>query len=318
MKHISLISLFLFWSALFGNNVKIRVVDDQGIAVPGASATIEFVGYLQTSGKAYRGMTNINGEFSAIGQAEDSVFFAAFREGYYEAKLYRLPKDKELDLVIVIPRILNPIPLYVKRVNLTIPVQNNWVGYDLEIADWVSPFGEGKVADIRFKIRTEFKGWKYSERDLARSRKVNSQLSEKEFKDFYGKWDAELEVSFPNESEGIHEETRFLTYCSLQLPHMAPEHDYARTWHYISTNYTPRTSRENIGFFLRTRVKLDKEGNVISANYTKLIGDIHMATTGVLLFTYYYNPTPNDRNLEFDPGRNLFPSALYGTDVRNP
>jgi hypothetical protein len=25
-----------------------------------------------------------------------------------------------------------------------------------------------------------------------------------------------------------------------------------------------------------------------------------------LMFTYYFNPTANDRNLEFDPSRNLF------------
>jgi hypothetical protein len=39
-------------------------------------------------------------------------------------------------------------------------------------------------------------------------------------------------------------------------------------------------------------------------------GDIRLdpinSKTRILLFTYYLNPTPNDRNLEFDPKRNLF------------
>lgn len=40
-------------------------------------------------------------------------------------------------------------------------------------------------------------------------------------------------------------------------------------------------------------------GNIISAQYGKIYGDF-------LAFTYYLNPSPNDRNVEFDPDQNLF------------
>ncbi len=36
----------------------------------------------------------------------------------------------------------------------------------------------------------------------------------------------------------------------------------------------------------------------MSANYAKIYGDFPK-------FVYFYNPTPNDRNLEFDPDKNL-------------
>jgi hypothetical protein len=43
----------------------------------------------------------------------------------------------------------------------------------------------------------------------------------------------------------------------------------------------------------------DEKGKIISTCYGKIYGDF-------LKLTYYFNPTPNDRNLEFDPKRNLF------------
>lgn len=34
--------------------------------------------------------------------------------------------------------------------------------------------------------------------------------------------------------------------------------------------------------------------------------DIHFDPRGKISFTYYFNPTANDRNLGFDPGKNFF------------
>jgi hypothetical protein len=42
------------------------------------------------------------------------------------------------------------------------------------------------------------------------------------------------------------------------------------------------------------------------ANCGKSDGDIRFWPNGVLQFTYYFNPRPNDKNLEFDATRNLF------------
>ncbi len=35
-------------------------------------------------------------------------------------------------------------------------------------------------------------------------------------------------------------------------------------------------------------------------------------------FTYYFNPVPNDRNLEFDPGQNLFKNLEFDEQVHVP
>ena len=60
------------------------------------------------------------------------------------------------------------------------------------------------------------------------------------------------------------------------------------------------------------------QGDIISAHYTKIMGDIRLAAQGSLHFTYYFNPTANDRNLEFDPTQNLFPTNHPGAYIIDP
>lgn len=326
MKTTLLFGLLSFCSSLFGYDVKIRVVDDQGAAVSGASAKIAFVMFRNETDIEHVGVTDKDGVFSASGRGEHSVFVEASKKGYYLARLRRLPKDKDLDLVVVIPRILDPVPLFARETYPRIPAQNEWLGFDFEAADWVAPHGKGKVADIRFRFKNQFKGYDDSVRNLAEEIASSKrgyaarkeEWTEEKFKRDAGKWDAELEINFPGEKEGLVEETRFLAYSQLKLPHLAPTEGYVPTWRYTSKTYSPPTARDNVGFFLRTRVTLDAKGNVLSANYAKIMGDIYCAATGVLRFTYYYNPTPNDRNLEFDPKKNLFPANVPGANVNDP
>ena len=295
-----------------------RVVDDEARPVTEAHAGISFVMYRQGTDVEYDGKTDKNGFFGANGAAKHSVYIEANKPGHYEARVDRLPKDKDLDLTVVIPRIIQPIPLYARRADAVIPTQNEWLGYDFEIGDWVAPIGLGKVTDIRFKFRNEFKGWRLSDKNMVHSRQVNSTSTEEEIRNFYGKWDGELEISFPGTKEGLFEELRFLKYSQLKLPHQAPLEGYGPTWRYTDNSYSPPTTREQVGFFLRTRVKLDAQGNIISAHYTKIMGDIRLAAQGSLHFTYYFNPTVNDRNLEFDPTKNLFSTNHPGAYVIDP
>jgi hypothetical protein len=51
-------------------------------------------------------------------------------------------------------------------------------------------------------------------------------------------------------------------------------------------------------YYLRIRSKRDEDGNVILGYYGKIYGEFPEVT-------YYLNPTPNDRNVEFDMKNNL-------------
>jgi hypothetical protein len=71
-------------------------------------------------------------------------------------------------------------------------------------------------------------------------------------------------------------------------------------------------------YFVRCRVKLDEQSRIVSANYAKLTTDIVFDLRGRIDFTYVFNPTPNDRNLEFDTGKNKFADLKFEERVVKP
>lgn len=198
-----------------------------------------------------------------------------------------------------------PVPMFAKHLKgCRIPEMDSPCGYDLEAGDWVAPFGKGKTSDILFAIhREEVKGEKP-----------------------YGGWldphpyegvVSQMDVEFPGAGNGI-------------IPVLLPEDTFR---HFLRTapesGYEPRLTRkgyyacpsddeaEERGwmpnqdrcFYLRVRTQLDEKGNVVSAHYGKIYRDFkveaHPGTEGGFGdFSYYFNPVPNDRNIEF--GENLF------------
>ncbi len=322
---------FLVCCGLVGRHeVKVRVVDESGASVAGAKSSIYFVNARNDVRRD--GLTDKNGLSSASGSGTNSFGFIITKEGHYQARVEGLSKDRDHDVKVVLPRILNPIPLYAQHggsaTAIAFPVQNEWVGFDLEVADWVAPHGKGKTADFLLRFKNEFKGWRNGLEDdidahIAATKESALLLKEEwtmeKFKIKAGRWEGVMELSFPGEGEGLFEEKRFLAYCPLKLPHLAPEEGYVPTRSFVvNGNFSP--GREDIGLFLRTRVRRDKQGKMISANYAKVIGDFRVSTPGPGGFSlaYYFNPTPNDRNLEFDTDKNLFPKEKPGTNVYDP
>lgn len=334
MKPFNLIVLVLF-GQLLGYEIKLRVVDDTGAPVAGAAVEVLFVNYNGSNVK--RGMSGRGGEYAASGSGNNSVMLRAEKVGYYPAQVEGLSKDTDHDVEVILPRIINPISLFAMRINtahrrpgeaMTFPVHNQWVGFDLEVADWVAPHGKGKTADFLLRFKNEFKGWKdwlasdidslmAETKELAKRR--NEDWTIEKFKMRSGKWDGLVEMSFPGEGGGILEAKRFIGYSPMKLSHLGPEDGYLSTWKRMVNNYDGIILPEDTGFFLRTRVKKDQYGRIISANYAKFIGRMNvMANIGRIEFFYYFNPTPNDRNLEFDPKKNLFPKDKPGANVYDP
>ena len=66
-------------------------------------------------------------------------------------------------------------------------------------------------------------------------------------------------------------------------------------------------------YCFRIRTRRDAEGRIVSALYGKVYGDFRINDLSGISFTYYLNPTPNDRNLEFDRKTNF-----NLTDGRDP
>lgn len=334
MRPFNLIALLGVFVQLFGYEVKMRVVDERGEPVVGAMAKIIFID--NTTERVDVGVSGPDGRFSSRGRGTNSVMLKAAKDGHYQARIEGLSKDTDHDVEVVLPRIINPIPLFASYIDsagripggeMTFPVHNQWIGFDLEVADWVAPHGKGKTADFLLRFTNEFKGLRSSRRTLEERIEIHKRLltffkenwTEEKFKIHSGKWDALVEMSFPGEEEGILEAKRFIGYSPMKLPHLAPEDGYLSTWKRMVNNYDGIILPEDTGFFLRTRVKKDQHGRIISANYAKFIGRMNvMANTGRIEFFYYFNPTPNDRNLEFDPKNNLFPKDKPGANVYDP
>ena len=66
---------------------------------------------------------------------------------------------------------------------------------------------------------------------------------------------------------------------------------------------------KNSHIVLRTRVKYDDNGNMISANYSRILGEFSVLPS-VSVAESIFNPVPNDTNLEFDPERNLYQGKI--------
>ena len=159
----------------------------------------------------------------------------------------------------------------------------NTAGYDLMTGDWVAPYGKGINADIIF----------------------TEEFNKKSKTDYYYK----LTVSFPDVGDSIQEFDEPLLIqnaqngqSDLRSLHEAPADGYHSQLVKESYAHSGQPSRsdynQNAIYYIRVRTKLDVNGNVASAHYGKIYGDF-------MQFTYYLNPTPNDRNIEFDPKQNL-------------
>jgi hypothetical protein len=186
----------------------------------------------------------------------------------------------------VLKRKLKPIPMYAKNYHqgglgkLKLAIADiDWF-YDFEVGDWCAPQGTGKSHDITFSYTLQ--------------------------QEASGDYKRAIRVSFPNKGDGLiafdSPEGTTTDYLTLRSDHSAPVDGYQpvveKTRTMKGVVITDDANRDR-NYYFRVRTKLDADGRVVSAHYGKIYGDF-------MSFIYYFNPTPNDRNVEYDPKRNLF------------
>ncbi len=137
-------------------------------------------------------------------------------------------------------------------------------------------------------------------------------------------------MTFSNEDDGIIEfpDPQPEKEGSIfRLPRFAPEIGYTNRWSLYGfeteteSSYSENAKRGNLNYLYRVRTKKDETGKIISAHYGKIRGPIKFgayAKATSLSITYYFNPTPLDRNMEFDPKQNLFSDLKVGEQVQEP
>jgi hypothetical protein len=274
-------------SANYEWKATMRVIDESGNPISGANAV---VGYFTNSQPASAlGITDSNGMFMAshsLPEPMAEVGFQADKSGYYTTTAERQlgpqydPAQWTFTQTLELKKVGKPIPMYAKKYAMALKLPNYGmpVAYDFEIGDWVGPYGKGINKDIIFQ----------------------KDYSDKCAEGYYSK----VTVRFPKEGDGIQLYTmpESETGSGLRSQHEAP-----------LDGYQPELTREtsalrghpskfefdaNRIYLFRVRTAKDHEGNIVSAHYGKIYGDF-------MQFTYYLNPTSNDRNIEFDPKQNL-------------
>jgi len=207
-------------------------------------------------------------------------------------------------LELRVDRIVNPIPMYARAVReRKIPMTGAPVGFDLMVGDWVAPDGKGKTGDLLFTCVKKTNGVV-----LTDPGKIERQLL-----------DNTLAISFSNEEDGIQSVSA--TGSGLRLPREAPTNGYSpkliKRDFDTTTNVVVIISETKVvrhsdfsrdtNYFFRVRTKTGDKGNITNALYGKIYGDFNANfRDGRIGFTYYLNPEPNSRNMEYDLKQNLF------------
>jgi len=230
-----------------------------------------------------------------------------FPEGFWDNPTSHLGKTAKAEMEIILRPARNPIPMHAYNNAgamdqiAKIPELNKEYGYDLKMSEPLPPLGKGLVADFTFVVAGSHDG--------------------------ESKYDLKLELTFSNPFDGVVE---FLT------PQRTAVREPIRTGSILISDYeaplggygrkiTRSLRQDGIGnpretdvdfhrnFYFRTRTVTDASGKVLSAHYGKIYGDFQFDPVNedwgylstLALVTTYFNPTPNDRNVEFDPNRNL-------------
>lgn len=316
-------------SALAGGNhaeVSFSVSDDLG--APITNVVIEGC-FLDTSasghGEQFRGRTDVRGRFKAQGATENGVYGDFSAPGHYDTRVREMVSrrpsaggagigtsgSRVLEIPVVMKRVRNPIPLLAQAIDFPALrakhgeksgryVTNFLVGYDCVRGVEMPPVGEGEVGDLSLI-------WLMAIRRTDAGGLVSD-------------YDTRFETRFANSLDGIQRGQPDGTESppsgsELISAYRAPLDGYTNSIvidRRVRGDRAESTDDHHYLYYFRIRTQTNEAGQVTNALYGKIYGQLNGT------FRYYLNPTPNDRNVEFDPKRNLFSERKASLPVLQP
>lgn len=282
----------------------LHVRDDAGLPVEDAEAFASFwdpkrihntdtdstdkEGNVELSGRAWTDGSfwiSKEGYYSTKGRAD----FVLSRQEFERLGLKEWPVSEQN---VELKKKRNPHPMIVLgRVELILPEDGSFVGVDLEKGDLVKPHGEGTQADLYVAVKT--KEVPFGKRTrlhplsvtlMCKGEGNGIQLCEA---DSYSEFRSDYQVDLTRP---------FQTRLSWEVK----EDSFLGTKKYLT---------------FRVRSVLDKNGKIVKANYGKIYFDL-IYRNELQFDAIYFNPVPNDTNLEFDPERNLEPGERQAQRFR--
>ena len=279
--------------------LEIRVVDDEGAPVSNATVNVLFNMLTPGGGEIVTVTTDTNSVAVAEGKTNLAIRYRIEKEGYYKSedgiKMYNMSHRYEvkdgkwqpwgMEKKIVLKPCKKRVPIINSWKICDIPSTNVWYGFDFAKNDFVTPHGSGNIAD--FRLMFEWDGKKPSRRPFTA---LHIAFDEP----FGGGYhvDKHLQSSFPY-VYGANTNDLFATK-SINYGHRYEGVPGQGTW--VGNAFDDQKS-----LVVRSRCKVDENGKLVSANYsniTKIEYSAGWEGKGVFTIAYFFNPMPNDPNLE--------------------
>jgi len=288
----------------------VRVRDEEGTPVSGAKVTFTFRNARTGNGVPVTGLTNATGEFAGEGSSDPKVGGRIQKDGYYSSGFPFVPFRDAQDghwlpwnptFETTLRPIGNPVALYAKRVQVEIPDLDRPCAYDLERADWVAPYGKGRISDFVFTAR--------------RHSHDNANYA------------VSVTLTFSNPFDGITKTALPAVgrYSFFKWPREAPDRGFDGSVGMemqVSSTSVTQNFEDSDAFFFRVR-SVNSGGKLAAANYGKIRGGfrldaINAKKTCIVIFTYYLNPESLNRNLEWNPKKDLLAELKDEERPRDP
>ena len=275
--------------------ITLRVTDSLGMPVKNATVFVALYPKAEGVGTPVRRETDENGLLVIEGMTKSLIEYAIQKDGYYpnpyakywvynnslptcvkDGKWY--PWNPTVEVTLKEERY--PIPLLTEFLAGKELPNGEEMGFDCKVGDWVESHGKGIYPDFTMIYTSKNNTWENLEDQLLITTKEHGgflQMPLDSFSKFRSVYEAPLsgyEQSIKLERKKGKEQEPL----NVQIP-------------------------EDQYLIFRSRVKMDEKGDFAQSNYGKIYrlqyghGDLAQRI-GYVKFTYYFNPTENDRNLE--------------------
>ena len=271
----------------------LRIVDADGVPVP--DAEVEFGFWNNHSQGGFKNTftrSGTNGECVVSGRCNGSCVWNVAKPGYYSSHAeWSLSDTRAMPKVvggkwqpygetkeIVLKEIIAPVDMPgLEYTLIECPAFDKWLGFDLGCCSWVEPYGNGSHPDVLVRLHEDGSG------DTAFSATMDLCFTNNPHAGAYvlrKDGDSEMKSVYHADANAAYESR--LAY-SLSVDSVGRRNENGLD--------------EDSYLVLRTRTEVDKDGNLVSAHYGKIYGKWEFYG-GMRAEAIFFNPTPNDTNLE--------------------
>lgn len=274
--------------------IRLRISDQSGAPVEGARVW----GGISTGGgmddfTQIDMLSDSNGFVTICGRCTDKVVCRITKDGYYATELehhcYNRDEPRPVvsgkwqpygkEIAAKLKKIIKPSLTGGPVRDQPIPVFDKWIGYDLEVRDWIAPYGTGVFDDVSIRYSYDKK-------------------SRREF-------DCKLEMSFEKWPYAGVIEMQKETFSEMQNTYYAPSGMvYASTiefeMHTTAKQWVKKVQLDKKSYLIfRTRTETDSKGLLVGAHYGRIDGALIFSPNPYLTFGgVFFNGKSNDINLE--------------------